>query len=120
VHELNVFSSILIRVRWITALTNSNNTQDFWFGELNLATAKSRVISCIDANLVIQEDEWIGAFDSSRTRFATGSRYAQTTELLVFDVASGKVTLNTDLSGLAAALKTKLGMYWIWAVEWID
>lgn len=78
------------------------------------------MISCVDPNLIVQEDEWIGSFDSQKKLFATASRFSDTSQLLVFDVSSGKVLLNSKLSGLAKDLHTKLGLYWIWAVEFVN
>ncbi len=55
------------------------------------------------------------------TLFATGSGDAETGEgqLLVFNTANGKTTLNTDLSGLKTALKAADGLFFIWSVDWV-
>lgn len=95
----------------------TQNGGDFLFGTVDLSTGKMVPKTCLASNLVLQEDEWIGAFTSDDKYFATGSRFAQTTQLIVFDVETGKEALSTSLPGLAKALKTADGFYWIWAME---
>ena len=58
----------------------------------------------------------VGSFSADDSLFATGSRFAQTTQLIVFDVATGKQKLNTGLPGLAKHLHSADGFYWIWAM----
>jgi hypothetical protein len=92
---------------------------DFLFAEIDLTTGASELISCWPKAAFVQEDEWVGSFSHSRALFATGSRFSDTTQLLVVDVASGAILLNSQLPGLASALHAIDGLYSIWAVEFV-
>eukprot|EP00019_Armaparvus_languidus_P002961 CAMPEP_0168606404 /NCGR_PEP_ID=MMETSP0420-20121227/16552_1 /TAXON_ID=498008 /ORGANISM="Pessonella sp." /LENGTH=179 /DNA_ID=CAMNT_0008646065 /DNA_START=478 /DNA_END=1014 /DNA_ORIENTATION=- len=89
----------------------TSTSQDFWFGIVNLKTGSASKISCVAPKDIIQMDEWVAAFDKSNSFLATGSRFSDNTQLIVFNVQSGKEHLNTKLPGLAKELKTKMGLY---------
>jgi hypothetical protein len=93
---------------------------NFLFAKVNLNTATAKPIGCIDKDLSIQMDEWISTFSKDEKLFATGSRIGGNAQFLVLDPTSGKTLLNSKLDGLADALGTTLGLYWIWSVDFAN
>jgi hypothetical protein len=103
---------------WIEGFNSfcPGSQSDFVFGTVDLTTGKAVPHSCVSKKLVIQEEPWMSAFSPSGSLFMTGSRYAQTTQLLAFDTKTGATTLDTSLPGLAKALHPAEGFYYIWGL----
>lgn len=59
------------------------------------------------------------ATPSLHSIFANSSLH-QNTQLLVVDVASGGVILNSKLAGLAQQLRAADGFLYVWAIDFLD
>jgi len=67
-------------------------------------------------------DEWIASFSLDSTLMATGSGDSETgmPQLLVFNTSNANVVLNTNLTGLAEALKSADKLFNIWSVDFVN
>jgi len=94
---------------------------DFLFAKVNLQMATATPIACIPSDVTVQMDEWIASFSLDDSLFATasGDQYTGVGQLLVFDVQTGVLSLNTTLSGLAQELNSADGFFFVWSVDWI-
>jgi len=91
---------------------------NFGFARVTLTTAQAQLLTCIQHNVTVHMDEWIGAFSRDDSVYATGSGDAEAeAQLLLFDTAKGQAVINTNLAGLAAALGAAEGLFDIWSVN---
>jgi hypothetical protein len=97
----------------------SGNNWTYQFLSIDMASANASVVSCVDPSLVLDEDQWVGGFSPSRELFATGSGNGNgdDPQVVVLNVTSGAMVVNTQLTGLAAALKAKMGLVFIWGLQ---
>jgi len=95
---------------------------DFLFARVNLTDATAVPISCIPKNITVDMDEWIASFSLDSTLMATGSGDSETgmPQLLVFNTSNANVVLNTNLTGLAEALKSADKLFNIWSVDFVN
>jgi len=95
---------------------------DFLFARVNLADATAVPIACIPQSVTVDMDEWIASFSLDSSLMATGSGDPETgvPQLLVFDTSNGNIVLNTNLTGLAEALKTADKLFDIWSVDFVN
>ncbi len=84
--------------------------RSFAFARVHLESGTAKLVSCIDKDVTVHYKPGNGGFTHDNTRFATasGNPYAGSMQLLVFDVATGKTVLSTDLKGLPEALGVKM------------
>ena len=102
-----------------SACGGQNATWGYEFVTINTISANASLVSCVDPNLVLQEDEWVASFSPDGSILATGSGNGDgdDPQLVVLDVKSGDIAVSTTLTGLAKALKAKMGLVFIWALE---
>jgi hypothetical protein len=102
--------------------TGADNSSSYVFGKVNLDSAVGYPIGCIPPSVILQEDEWIASFSMDETLLATGSGNGDgdDPQLIVFETASGKVVKQSQLSGLAKALHGKMGLVFLWALEFVQ
>jgi len=95
---------------WVFHEDCGNDLNSFAFARVHLETASAELISCISKDDVVHFNPNMGGFTHDNTRFATasGNPYTGSMQLLVFDVATGKTVLNSDLKGLPEALGVKM------------
>lgn len=75
-------------------------------GCLDLGSGAATLIACIPKGVTVDTDPWTGSFSPDGTMYATSSGNSETgvVQLLVFDVQSGKLLLQTSLPGVKQAL----------------
>jgi len=114
-------SSVSSVLAWIEGFESfcPSSQSSFLFANVNLLTGSATPLACLESSIIIQEEPWISCFSDDDTLFATGSRFAQMTQLLVIDVKTGHVLLNGTLPGLAKELHAAEGMYYIWDMTFI-
>lgn len=97
------------------------NATQYAFALVDPVTADSKLVSCVSASIIVQEGPWIGAFSPDNTMFATssGNGDGDRTQFLVLDTASGAEIINAPLVGLAAALGAKMGLVFVWSLEFV-
>jgi len=100
---------------------SSGNHSQYAFGMVNLQSAVATQLTCLNASVVIDTDEWISAFSPDYSLFATasGNSEGDPAQLLVVDVPTGRTVLNSQLQGLPQAMKADMGLIFIWAVEFV-
>lgn len=98
------------------------NTTTYAFGQVNMRTAQAVPKACVSQDIVIQTDEWIASYSLDETLVATGSGNGDgdDPQLLVFNATSGSAIVNSQLHGLAKALRGDMGLVFIWALEFVQ
>ena len=96
----------------------SENVTSYAFATVDLAQSEFELISCVNTNIVIQEDPWVSSFSPSNEVFVTASGDAdgEDPQFLSFDVEKGNVIVQTKLTGLSKKLDAKLGLIFVWAL----
>lgn len=87
--------------------TCGHNLNSFAFARVHLATATPTRIACADQSATVHMKPEMGAFSSDGTRFAFAAGDSVETglrQLLVYETATGKLILNSDLKALPKAL----------------
>jgi len=99
--------------------TSSTCNDTYMFGNLDLEKVKMTQISCVDKSVVIDMDEWVTAFSPDKSILATGSgdAYAGVGQLIIFDVKTAKVLVNSQLNGLKKMLNAYSGLFDIFSVS---
>ena len=77
-----------------------------WFGEVNLRTASSSVISCIDPNIVFQEDEWIGVRGGSVCELVVVADRSDTSSSLFNSMISTKECMSNLIDEIETLSKS--------------
>ena len=101
---------------------NASDETSYVFGKVNLETATGYPTGCVNQSVVIQTDEWISSNSLDDKWFATGSGNGDgdDPQLLVFDAETAAVKTQSELHGLASALRAKMGLIFIWALEFVE
>jgi hypothetical protein len=90
---------------------------------LDLATAEFEkgTVSCLAHNTTVQMDEWISSFNPDATLFATasGDTEGQSAQIIVANVSTGKVVVNSKLPGLGIELGAFQRLFSVWALDWL-
>jgi len=118
--QLNDDGTIL---SWMYGLEGLCKNNDFLFAKVNLTDATAIPIACIPKNVTVDMDEWIASFSLDSTLMATGFGDARTgsfSQLLVFNTSDASVVLNTNLTGLAEALKSAKKLFGIWSIDFVN
>ena len=86
--------------------TCGKDLNSFAFARVHLATATPKLVACIPKEPTVHYNPSMGGFSHDNARFATGSGNPETgsMQLLVYNTSSGENILNTNLTGLTAAL----------------
>lgn len=118
-------SSNLTSLAFIVGLNNechtSSRTTNYAFATVNLHTAKATLKSCINTTLVFQTAEWESTFTRDASLFATasGNGDGDDPQFVSLNVSTGKVVVNSKLSGLAKALKADMNLIFVWGVKFL-
>jgi len=111
--QRNVFS-------WVFGFVDTcqDPYNDFAFASVTLDAGTAKLVNCIQHNVTVHMDEWITSFSTDDSLLATGSGDAEATaQLLIFETATGKARINSNLTGLAQALHAAEGLFDIWSVD---
>lgn len=95
---------------------------NFLFARVNFSTAVATPIACIQRNETIHMNEWISSFslDGSLLAQSSGDAEGTKSQLLVFDTATGKTVLETQLQGLPEKLLAFMKLIWVWSVDFVQ
>lgn len=93
----------------------------YLFGALNLTSGSAKPTACIPRDLVIDWDEWIGAFSLDNSLFATasGNSEGDPSQLLVFNTSTGVPLVNSQLTDIPRQLHAWSNLIFIWAVSFV-
>ena len=103
--------------------TCGKDLNSFAFAKLHLDTAKAELIACIPKETVVHFKPDMAAFSHTNARLATasGNAFTGAMQLLVFDAATGKTVLSTDLKGLLLELpvSTDAPFAEVWGIAYL-
>jgi hypothetical protein len=89
------------------------------FGTVNVKTAAAQPLACVPDDVVIDMDQWVASYSRTESVLATasGNGYGDPPQFITFNVSTGAVIANTELSGLAQALKADMKLIFVWGAE---
>jgi hypothetical protein len=89
------------------------------FGSIHFVTAIATPTACVPQSIVIDTDDWIASYshDESILATASGNGEGDPPQFVAFNVSTGVPLVNTQLTGLPAALGADMGLIFIWGVE---
>jgi hypothetical protein len=98
---------------------DSANNSATTFGLVNVRTGQATPFACIPSTTVIDTDQWVGGYSKSERVFATasGNGEGDPPQFISFNVSTGAVLTNTNLTGLPTALHADMKLIFIWGVE---